>query len=157
MGAWTVDSGSGGDAALRVALAEDSVLLRQGVVSVLEAEGIDVVLEASDADTLLAGLPAARPHVVVLDVRMPPTHTDEGLVAAERIRAEHADIGVLVLSASVHPGAAKRLLDGATDGVGYMLKERVADLKELTAAIRTIASSGSAIDPEVVSRLAAAD
>ena len=142
------------DEALRVALAEDSVLLRQGVARVLESEGMNVVLQTADADSLLAELRAARPHVVVMDVRMPPTHTTEGLDAAARIRIEHPEIGVLVLSASVHPGAAQQLLRTATNGVGYMLKERVADISELTTAIRTVASGGSAIDPEVISRLA---
>lgn len=152
---WEVDWDAEEEFALRVALADDSALLRQGIAGVLEAEGIDVVLQASDADTLLRSLSSARPHVVVVDVRMPPTHTTEGLVAAEQIRAEHPDVGVLVLSASVDPGAARRLLTGATNGVGYLLKERVTDISELMAAIRTVASGGSAIDPEVVTRLAA--
>jgi class 3 adenylate cyclase/CheY-like chemotaxis protein len=141
---------------LRVALADDSVLLREGVAQVLEAEGVDVVLQASNADHLLEGLSAARPHVAVLDVRMPPTHTTEGLDAAERIRAEHPDVGVLVLSSEVHAAAAQRLLEGGTEGIGYLLKERVGDISELTAAVRTVASGGSAIDPEVIDQLAAA-
>jgi class 3 adenylate cyclase/ActR/RegA family two-component response regulator len=152
--AWAVDWDAEEEFALRVAIADDSVLLREGVASVLQAAGIDVVAQASDAETILRALVAARPHVVVLDVRMPPTHTTEGLDAAERIRAEYPDIGVLVLSASVDPGAARRLLDNATDGVGYLLKDRVADIDELTAAIRAVASGGSAIDPEVLARLA---
>lgn len=150
---WQVDWDAEEEFALRVALADDSVLLREGVASVLQAAGIDVVLQASDAETVLRALTATRPHVVVLDVRMPPTHTTEGLQAAERIRAEYPDIGVLVLSASVDPGAARRLLQSATDGVGYLLKDRVADMDELTAAIRAVASGGSAIDPEVLARL----
>ena len=152
---WQVDWDAGEEFALRVVLAEDSVLLREGVASVLEAAGIDVVLQASDADTVLRALVAVRPHVVVMDVRMPPTHTTEGLQAAEQIRAEYPDIGVLVLSASVDPGAARRLLHTATDGVGYLLKDRVADIDELTTAIRAVASGGSAIDPEVLARLSA--
>jgi class 3 adenylate cyclase/CheY-like chemotaxis protein len=151
--AWEVDWDPGEEFALRVALADDSVLLREGVASVLQSAGMDVVAQASDADAILRALVAVRPHVVVLDVRMPPTHTTEGLDAAERIRQQHPDIGVLVLSASVDPGAARRLLAGATDGVGYLLKERIADIDELTAAIRTIASGGSAIDPAVVAQL----
>jgi class 3 adenylate cyclase/CheY-like chemotaxis protein len=147
---------AGGDASLRVALADDAVLIRQGIAQVLEAEGMEIVLETSDADALLAQLPAVRPHVAILDVRMPPTHTTEGLDAAERIRAEHPGVGVLVLSADIHAEAARRLLDGGTEGIGYLLKDRVADLAELSAAIRTIASGGSAIDPEVVDKLAAA-
>jgi class 3 adenylate cyclase/CheY-like chemotaxis protein len=143
------------DSALRVAVAEDSALLREGIVRVLESEGIEVVLEADNAETLLEGLPAADPHVVMLDVRMPPTHTTEGLDAATRIRAEHPGVAVLVLSAEIQAEAAQRLLDGGTDGVGYLLKDRVGDIAELSAAIRTLASGGSTIDPGVVARLAA--
>jgi class 3 adenylate cyclase/DNA-binding NarL/FixJ family response regulator len=152
--AWEVDWDAEADSTLRVAMADDSVLLREGIASVLETEGIDVVLQASDADALMDGLVAARPHVAVLDVRMPPTHTTEGLDAAVRIRLEHPEIGVLVLSQSIEPHAARQLLAGATDGVGYLLKERVLDIAELTAAIRTVASGGSAIDPLVVQKLA---
>jgi class 3 adenylate cyclase len=152
--AWAVDWDAQEEFALRVALADDSVVLRQGVASALKSAGIDVVLEASDAETVMRSLVAVRPHVVVLDVRMPPTHTTEGLDAAERIREEHPDIGVLVLSASVDPFAARRLLKNVTHGVGYLLKDRIADMDELTAAIRTVASGGSAIDPEVLARLA---
>jgi class 3 adenylate cyclase/CheY-like chemotaxis protein len=143
------------ESALRVAVAEDSALLREGIVRVLESEGIEVVLEADNAETLLDGLPAADPHVVMVDVRMPPTHTTEGLDAAARIRAEHPGIGVLVLSAEVQADAAQRLLDRGTDGIGYLLKDSVGDIAELSAAIRTLASGGSTIDPGVVARLAA--
>jgi DNA-binding NarL/FixJ family response regulator len=114
------------------------------------------VLQAGDAEAMLDQLPAAGAHVAVLDVRMPPTHTTEGLEAAARIRAEHPDVGVLVLSAEVHAGAARRLLDGGTEGIGYLLKERVGDVAELAAAVRTVASGGSAIDPAVVDQLEAA-
>jgi DNA-binding NarL/FixJ family response regulator len=152
--AWHVGWDAEQDFALCVALADDSVLLRQGIAQVLERDGIDVALQVSDAEALMRGLAAARPHVVVIDVRMPPTHTTEGLDAAERIRAEHPEIGVLVLSTSVNPAAARRLLENASGGVGYLLKERVADIDELTTAIRTVASGGSAIDPEVIARLA---
>jgi class 3 adenylate cyclase/CheY-like chemotaxis protein len=154
MPAWEVDWDSEADTALRVALADDSVLLREGIASVLEMQGLDVVLQASDAETLMEGLAAARPHVVVIDVRMPPTHTTEGLDAAQRIRSEHPEMAVLVLSQSIEPGAAKRLLSEATEGIGYLLKERVGDIAELTAAIRTVASGGSAIDPLVIAALA---
>jgi class 3 adenylate cyclase/CheY-like chemotaxis protein len=152
--AWEVCWDPDEEFALRVALADDSVLLRQGIAQVLESEGFEVVLQASDADSLLDGLPGARPDVVLLDVRMPPTHTDEGLVAADHIRANYPEVGVVVLSAEVQPAAARRLLESGTDGIGYLLKERVADITELSAAIRTVASGGSAIDPEVVARLA---
>jgi CheY-like chemotaxis protein len=139
--------------ALRVAIADDSALLRQGIAQALESEGMDIVLQASDAGELLERLAATRPHVVVVDVRMPPTHTTEGLDAAERIRAEHPDIAVLVLSADTQAAAARRLLSATTGGVGYLLKDRVGAIAELAAAIRTVASGGSAIDPEVVALL----
>jgi CheY-like chemotaxis protein len=149
---WDVEE----DSALRVALAEDSALLRQGIAQVLESDGIEVVLQSGDAESLLEGLPAARPHVVVLDVRMPPTHTTEGFDAAERIRAEFPEVGVLLLSATVNAQAARRLLERGTEGVGYMLKDRVSDIAELSEAIRTVASGGSTIDPGVVEQLAGA-
>jgi class 3 adenylate cyclase len=144
------------DFALRVALADDSVLLRQGVAQMLESEGMEVVLQTDDADTLLARLPAARPHVAVIDMRMPPTHTIEGLQAAERIRSDHPGIGVLVLSAELQTAAAKRLLTNGTEGVGYMLKDRVAQIGDLAAAIRSVASGGSAIDEEIAAQIEAA-
>jgi class 3 adenylate cyclase/ActR/RegA family two-component response regulator len=147
---WRVDWDADQEFALRVALADDSVLLREGVASLLEASGIEVVLQAADAETVIQALVAVRPHVVVLDVRMPPTHTTEGLEAAEQIRADHPEIGVLVLSATVDPSAARRLLQHATDGIGYLLKDRVMSIDELTGAIRAVASGGSAIDPEVL-------
>jgi class 3 adenylate cyclase/ActR/RegA family two-component response regulator len=151
--AWQVDWDIEDGFALRVAIADDSVLLREGIAKVLEAEGIDVVLQASDAESLLRALAGTRPHVVVVDVRMPPTHTTEGLEAAEEIRSRHPGVGVLVLSASVDPRAARRLLDTTTDGIGYLLKDRVGDIEQLTAAIRTVASGGSAIDPAVIDQL----
>lgn len=143
------------DTTLRVAVVDDSVLVREGVARALEAEGLDVVLQASDADELFAKLAAARPHVVITDVRMPPTHTTEGLDAAEKIKAEAPDIGVLVLSAVLQDAAAHRLLDASTGGIGYLLKDSVGDIAELAAAVRTVASGGSAIAPDVAARLAA--
>jgi len=137
---------------LRVALADDSVLLRKGIAELLEAEGIDVVAQADDAEMLLDQLDRTRPDVVVIDVRMPPTFTTEGLDAAMRIRDEHPVIGVLVLSQTVEVRAARRLLD-SRDRVGYLLKERVTDARELSAAIRTIAAGGCVVDAEVVDRM----
>jgi class 3 adenylate cyclase/CheY-like chemotaxis protein len=148
-----VDWGADDDHALRVALADDSVLLREGIASVLEGEGFDVVQQASTADELIDGMVVSRPDVVVMDVRMPPTHTTEGLEAAGRIRDDHPEVGVLMLSASVDAGAARRLLSRGTDGIGYLLKERITDVSELVAAIRTVSSGGSVIDPDVVGRL----
>ncbi len=138
---------------LRVALADDSALLRAGVASVLDSEGFDVVLQCDNAVDLMARLEAANPDVVLLDVRMPPTHTTEGLDAAARIRKATPTIGVIVLSAELQARAAQRLLDDGTDGIGYLLKDRVADVAELVTAIRTVASGGSAIDPTVVAQL----
>ncbi len=138
---------------LRVALADDSALLRAGVASVLDAEGFDVVLQCDDAVELMARLEAADPDVVLLDVRMPPTHTTEGLDAAAQIRDKTPTVGVIVLSAELQARAAQRLLDGGTDGIGYLLKDRVGDVAQLVSAIRTVASGGSAIDPTVVARL----
>jgi class 3 adenylate cyclase len=150
---WLVQWNSAEEQRLRVALADDSGLLREGIARALESEGIDVVFQASDAAELLAGLSAARPHAVVVDVRMPPTHTTEGLDAAEQIKAAHPEIGVLVLSATLQEGAARRLLDAATGGIGYLLKDRVGDLAELAAAVRTVASGGSVIASDIVDRL----
>lgn len=154
--AWRLEWDPGDDGSLRVALADDSVLLREGMARVLEADGIDVVLHAGSADELFDGLAGARPHVVVLDVRMPPTHTTEGLDAAERIRDEHPGVGVLVLSASVNAGATQRLLADDTAGVGYLLKDCIGEIGELASAIRTIAGGGSAIDAEVVEQISRA-
>jgi serine/threonine-protein kinase len=119
----------------------------------LRSVGMEVVLETADAATLETSLAAVSPHVVVVDVRMPPSYTTEGLDAAIRIRRDHPDVGVLVLSAAVDPEPARRLLATVTNGVGYLLKDRITDMDELTAAIRTVASGGSAIDPEVVNLL----
>lgn len=151
---WEVPWEAGEDTTLRVALVDDSVLVRDGVARALEAEGLDVVLQASDANELFAKLAAARPHVVITDVRMPPTHTTEGLDAAEKIKADSPHIGVLVLSAALQDAAARRLLDASTGGIGYLLKDSVGDIAELAAAVRTVASGGSAIAPDVVARLA---
>jgi class 3 adenylate cyclase/ActR/RegA family two-component response regulator len=153
---WEVPWEASDDAVLRVALVDDSVILREGVARALEDEGLNVVLQASTAEQLFAGLAAARPHVVITDVRMPPTHTTEGLDAAERIKSETPDVGVLVLSAALQDAAARRLLDASTGGIGYLLKDSVGDIAELAAAVRTVASGGSAIAPDVAARLAMA-
>lgn len=147
---WSVDVDHEESFALRVALADDSNVLRQGVALALRSAGMDVVFEAAEPLALEQSLRAVDPHVVVLDVRMPPTFTTEGLDLAERIREDRPDIGVLVLSASVEPAQARRLLAYGTTGVGYLLKDRITDMDELTSAIRTIASGGSAIDPDVL-------
>jgi DNA-binding NarL/FixJ family response regulator len=138
---------------MRVMIADDAVLFREGLGRVLEAGGIQVAAQAGDAERLLALVRADPPDAVVVDIRMPPTHTREGLDAAQRIRAEHPRIGVLVLSQYVEPHHAMQLLEDGTSGVGYLLKDRVADVAEVVDAVRRVAGGGSVIDPEVVAQL----
>jgi DNA-binding NarL/FixJ family response regulator len=138
---------------MRVVLADDSVLLREGVARLLEDAGIEVVGQAGDADDLLRKVHAHKPDVAVVDVRMPPTHTDEGLRAAAAIREEHPDTGVLVLSAYIDEGPALELLSDSAEGLGYLLKDRVGDVDAFVDAVRRVGEGGSALDPEVVSRL----
>ena len=137
----------------RVVIAEDSVLLREGIVRLLEESGFEVAGQAGDGEDLLRKVGAHKPDVAVVDVRMPPTHTDEGLRAAHRIRAEHPDTSVLVLSQYVDEAYALELLAESTEGTGYLLKDRVADIKTFTDAVRRVAGGGSALDPEVVGLL----
>jgi DNA-binding NarL/FixJ family response regulator len=137
----------------RVVIAEDSVLLREGIVRLLEETGFEVVGQAGDGEDLLRKVGAHKPDVAVVDVRMPPTHTDEGLRAAHRIRAEHPDTAVLVLSQYVDEAYALELLAESTESTGYLLKDRVADIKAFTDAVRRVAAGGSALDPEVVGLL----
>jgi DNA-binding NarL/FixJ family response regulator len=138
---------------MRVVLADDSVLLREGVARLLEEAGIEVVGQSGDADDLLRKVHAHRPDVAVVDVRMPPTHTDEGLRAAAAIRESHPETGVLVLSAYIDEGPALELLSDSAAGLGYLLKDRVGDIDAFVDAVRRVADGGSALDPEVVSRL----
>lgn len=138
---------------MRVVVADDSVLLREGVARLLAEGGFEVVGQAGDGEDLLRKVGAHRPDVAVVDVRMPPTHTDEGLRAAAEIRARFPDTAVLVLSQVVETGAALELLTEGADGVGYLLKDRVADVERFTEAVRRVAQGGSALDPEVVSTL----
>jgi DNA-binding NarL/FixJ family response regulator len=138
---------------VRVVVADDAVLLREGVVRILTDAGFDVVAQAGDAEQLLLYVRSYRPDVAVVDIRMPPTHTDEGLRAAQRIRAEYPEVGVLVLSQYVEPGYALELLAGSAEGVGYLLKERVANLDDFASAVRRVAAGGSALDPAVVSEI----
>jgi DNA-binding NarL/FixJ family response regulator len=137
----------------RVVIAEDSVLLREGIVRLLEEEGFEVAGQAGDAEDLLRKVGAHKPDVAVIDVRMPPSHTDEGLRAARRIRAEHPSTAVLVLSQYVEEAYALDLLSETTESTGYLLKDRVADVKSFVDAVRRVADGGSALDPEVVSLL----
>jgi DNA-binding NarL/FixJ family response regulator len=139
---------------LRLVLADDSLLLREGIARLLAEAGFDVVAQAGTADELLAAVRAHRPDVALVDIRMPPTHTDEGLRAAEAIRAEHGTaVGILVLSQYVETTFAMRLLADGAGGVGYLLKDRVEDLDDFAEAIGRIARGGSVIDPEVVAQL----
>jgi DNA-binding NarL/FixJ family response regulator len=138
---------------VRVVVADDSVLLREGIVRLLVDAGFDVVAQAGDADELIRKVSAHAPDVAVVDVRMPPTNTDDGLRAAIRLRAERPELGVLVLSQYVEPGYAQALLADNAAGVGYLLKDRVADVERFVDAVRRVAGGGSALDPEVVQHL----
>jgi DNA-binding NarL/FixJ family response regulator len=140
---------------MRVAIAEDSVLLREGLVRLLTEAGLEVVASCPDAQALLAAVLDHPPDVAIVDIRLPPTHTDEGLRAALEIRAAHPDVGVLVLSQYVEPGLAMKLLSESADGVGYLLKDRISDVTEFVAALERVATGGSALDPTIVSLLLA--
>jgi DNA-binding NarL/FixJ family response regulator len=146
------DAGQGGDP-VRVAVAEDSVLLREGLVRLLEDAGFEVVGQSADADDLMLKVRSYAPDVAVVDIRLPPTHNDEGLRAALEIRAEHPDVGVLVLSQYVEVGLALTLLADSAEGVGYLLKDRIRDIDEFVGAVRRVAEGGSALDPIIVSTL----
>ena len=137
----------------RVVLAEDAVLLREGMAVLLENHGCEVVGQAGSADELMLKVRSYEPDVAIVDVRMPPTHTDEGLRAAAEIRDKHPDTGVLVLSQYIEEAYAMELLSSNAEGVGYLLKDRVADLERFIDAVRRVGEGGSALDPEVVSRL----
>lgn len=138
---------------MRVVVAEDSPLLREGIVHVLEAAGHEVVAQVGDADELLRRARAYRPDVAVIDIRMPPTHTDDGLRAALTLRAERPGLGVLVLSQYVEQTYARELLAGGAGGVGYLLKDRVADVGRFLDAVDHVGRGGSALDPEIVALL----
>ena len=138
---------------MRVVVADDSTLLREGVVRLLEEAGLEVVGQAGDAEDLLRKVRAHKPDVAIVDVRMPPTHTDEGLRAAREIRAELPEVSVLVLSQYVEVTYARELLADSAEGLGYLLKDRVADVGALTDAVRRVGEGGSALDPEVVSQM----
>jgi DNA-binding NarL/FixJ family response regulator len=138
---------------MRVVVADDVMLTREGIVRLLRDAGVDVVGEAEDAEGLLRQVRLTRPDAAIVDIRMPPTHTDEGLVAAQQIRAKHPDIGVLVLSHYVEPSYALRLLEQHPERVGYLLKERVFDIAVLIDGLRRIADGETMVDPTIVSRL----
>jgi DNA-binding NarL/FixJ family response regulator len=138
---------------MRIVVADDDMLTREGIVHLLDEAGIDVVAQAEDADGLLREVRLKQPDAAIVDIRMPPTHTDEGLVAAQRIRADHPAIGVLLLSQYVEPSYAMRLLEEHPERVGYLLKQRVFDVVILVDALRRITDGETVVDPTIVARL----
>jgi DNA-binding NarL/FixJ family response regulator len=138
---------------MRVAVADDAMVTREGIVRVLKDAGVDVVGEAENADDLLRLVLGRRPDAVIIDIRMPPTHTDEGLVAAQKIRTQHPEIGVLILSQYVESRYAMHLLEEHPERVGYLLKERVFDVAILLDALRRLVEGESVVDPTIVSQL----
>jgi DNA-binding NarL/FixJ family response regulator len=140
---------------VRVVVADDNLLMREGLTALLRDTGIDVVAKSSTADDLMLKVRSYEPDVAIVDVRMPPTHTDEGLQAARRIRAEHRRTGVLILSQYLEVPLAMELFADGAEGLGYLLKDRVTDLDDFTSALRRVADGGSALDPLVVSQLLA--
>jgi DNA-binding NarL/FixJ family response regulator len=138
---------------VRVAIAEDGVLLREGLSRLLEDAGFDVVAQCGDADELLLKVRSHPLDVVIVDIRLPPTHSDEGLRASLEIRADYPSVGVLVLSQYVEVGLAMQLLADSAEGVGYLLKDRISDVTEFLAAVRRVADGGSVLDPIIVSTL----
>jgi DNA-binding NarL/FixJ family response regulator len=141
------------DAPVRVVIAEDAVVLRDGLAELLDGRGFAVTAAVGDAPGLLAAVREHRPDVAVVDVRMPPTHTDDGLRAAVELRREQPDLGVLVFSQYVETRYATELLAERADGVGYLLKDRVAHVSQFVDAVRRVAEGGTALDPEVVTQL----
>ncbi|HYP44273.1 MAG TPA: response regulator transcription factor [Propionibacteriaceae bacterium] len=138
---------------LTVAIAEDSVLLREGLARILTAAGHDVIAAYDNADDLLRRVQVEAPSIAIIDIRLPPTHTDEGMRAALEIRRGHPTIAVLVLSQYVELGLAMQLLSESADGVGYLLKDRISDVAQFLEAVHRVAAGGSAIDPQIVTTL----
>ena len=138
---------------MRVAIAEDSVLLREGVARLLDDAGFEVVAKCGDAKDLMLKVRSYQLDIVIVDIRLPPTHTDEGLQAALEIRANHPDVSVLVLSQYVELGLALKLLSDSAESVGYLLKDRISDVDDFVGAVRRVANGGSAVDPNIVSTL----
>ena len=134
-------------------IADDSLLIRDGLASLLRDAGVEVVAQTASADDLLLKIRSYQPDVAIIDIRMPPTHTDEGLRAAEEIRGRYPKVGILILSQHVEVGIATRLLSESAAGIGYLLKDRVTNLEDFTAALRRVAEGGSALDPQVVSQM----
>ena len=141
------------EARMKIVIADDSVLLREGIVRLLEESGFEVAAQSGTREDVLRHVAMHKPNVAIVDIRMPPTHTDEGLRAAKEIRERFPDTGVLVLSQYVEPAYAMELLSESAEGVGYLLKDRVSDVDEFAAAVRRVGEGGSALDPTVVSQL----
>jgi DNA-binding NarL/FixJ family response regulator len=137
----------------RVVIADDSVLLREGIAALLDDSGFEIVAQCGTADELLMIVRSYRPDIAIVDIRMPPTHTDEGLRAAQEIRERYPGTSVLVLSQYIESGYALDLLAESAEGVGYLLKDRVSDVREFAAAVQRVAAGGTALDPAVVSQL----
>jgi DNA-binding NarL/FixJ family response regulator len=144
------------DSGLRIVIAEDAAIMRDGLTQTLARRGHDVVAAVADADELIQAVGSHQPDVAVIDVRMPPTHTDEGLRAAMTIRRDHPEVGTLVFSQYIEARAAAELLASSPAGVGYLLKDRVADVSDFIEAISSVARGGTVLDPEVVRQLFAA-
>jgi DNA-binding NarL/FixJ family response regulator len=140
---------------VRVVIADDSRLLREGIASLVRGEGIDVVAQAADVDELLAAVDAHEPDVAIVDIRMPPTQTEEGIQAAHEIRRRHPGMGIVLLSQHVELGVATRLLAEVPQHLGYLLKDRVSDPAEFAGSLRGVAAGGTALDPQIVSGLLA--
>jgi DNA-binding NarL/FixJ family response regulator len=138
---------------VRAVIAEDSVLLREGVARVLDDAGVEVVGSCETADELLVKVATHAPDIAIVDIRLPPTHSDEGMQAAVAIRTQHPDVGVLVLSQYVEVGLAMKLLADSAEGAGYLLKDRISNVREFVSAVERVAGGGSAIDPIIVSTL----
>jgi DNA-binding NarL/FixJ family response regulator len=138
---------------VRVAIAEDSVLLREGVARLLDDAGFEVVAKCGDARDLMLKVRSYDLDIVIVDIRLPPTHTDEGLQAALEVRADHPGVSVLVLSQYVELGLALKLLSDSAESVGYLLKDRISDVDDFLGAVRRVADGGSAVDPNIVSTL----
>ena len=141
---------------MRVVIADDSLLVREGIASLLRRAGFEVVGEAATGEELVSVVAATAPDIALIDVRMPPTHTEEGLIAARAVRERQPQVGIVILSQHVEAGVAMRLLAEEPAGLGYLLKDRVTDIEEFAGTLRRVAAGGSALDPEVVVRPALA-
>jgi DNA-binding NarL/FixJ family response regulator len=140
---------------VRVVIADDNLLVREGIASLLRRAGIEVAAEAASPDELLRAVDEHEPDVAIVDIRMPPTHTDEGLRAAQEIRARRPATGIVILSQHVEVGTAAQLLAARPERLGYLLKDRVTDIEDFTGTLRRVVGGGTAIDPQIVSRLLA--